>query len=126
VAQRAAEPLRRLCRPFASSATDTLNQHGFVLLRGVFPPSRLAQGVPLAFESSVLSTWQGAGFDYAVGDYEGGSVERETVSNGQSNTQVYDVAAGSPAHQVVQPHAENAYLQKMPHFAAFGCLQPAD
>ncbi|CAE8667513.1 unnamed protein product, partial [Polarella glacialis] len=27
---------------------------------------------------------------------------------------------------VVQPHAENAYLQKMPHFAAFGCLQPAD
>lgn len=52
---------------------------------------------------------------------------RDSVQTGSGKqTQVYDVAAGSPAHQVVQPHAENAYLAKMPHFAAFGCLRPAD
>mmetsp|Transcript_72246 Transcript_72246/g.127691 ORF Transcript_72246/g.127691 Transcript_72246/m.127691 type:complete len:346 (+) Transcript_72246:69-1106(+) len=110
-----------------STATDQLNAQGYVLLKSVLPPSSLAQGVPPSFEESAQKTWEGAGFDYGIGDYEGGSVERATVQTGsEKQTQVYDVAAGSPAHQVVQPHAENAYLQKMPHFAAFGCLRPAD
>ena len=103
----------------ARKAAADLVERGWALLDGC-----AAEGEPLGvgrFTDVTTSVWAQAGFAYALGDYEGGSVERESFAG----TNVYDVAAGSPANLTVQPHSENAYLQSLPHLASFGCMSPA-
>lgn len=123
---------RRLTMPVAN--LSPLAEKGYVFLKNAIPCTSMSsmevhRAVDVwrdSFEDCALRAWRKAGFDYSVGDYEGGSLPRMLVgSSAGSGSPVYNVTAGSMPHQTVQPHAEVAYLNWMPHFAAFGCLKPA-
>lgn len=104
------------CHISTTDAAKELVERGYVHMRSCSIAKE-----PLtspAFANISMSVWRTAGFDYGLGDYEGGSVEREKIPGGAK--QVLDVAAGSPRAHPVQPHSENAYLHRLPHLAAFG------
>ena len=109
------------CHISTADAAKELLERGYVHMRSCSSAKPLTSP---AFANISMSVWRTAGFDYSLGDYEGGSVEREKIHGGPK--QVLDVAAGSPRAHPVQPHSENAYLHMLPHLAAFGqfhCFQ---
>lgn len=104
-------------------AFDTVNQwaaralveDGAVIVRNVADNAT-------AFEVGALSLWRLAGFNYVLNDYNRyGSVVRPEFGR----QFVYDVASGAPSAKPVQVHSEMAYNDVVPHFVAFGCLEPA-
>lgn len=102
-------------------AASALKTHGYVLVK-----HGCQEGITAAaFSKMAMTTWTTAGYDYVLGDYEGGTVQRAGTSL-EDGGQAYDVKAGAPNDKPVLPHCENAYLAYMPHFAAFACKRPAD
>jgi len=99
----------------ALEAGAALAEHGAVLWK---KQAACAQ----TFRDAAIAAWNASGHSYGLSSYnDGGSVLRPETSIAKVN----DVAAGARADKPVGMHCEKAYMSQIPHFVAFGCLQPA-